>query len=132
MKAFKLGLAYDMQGLSGQDDIDGVSPSDPAYPATRKLLTDDVNATIAGLFDGGAKSVTVFDRHGGGDGSLEIDVLADQLDKRAKLIDYKLFDLSKRGVFDSTVRYLLACRYAGRSISRRRGDVHVTGFRDGL
>lgn len=93
-------LIYDMEGLSGQDRIDGVSPSDPAYPANRKLLTDDVNATIDGLFRGGASSVTVLDGHGGGDGSLDIDVLADQLDPRAKLITYKPFDLGKPGVFD--------------------------------
>jgi D-aminopeptidase len=78
---------YDMEGLSGQDDIYGISPSDPGYPATRKLLTDDVNAVISGLFDGGAKTVTVLDGHGGGDGSLDIDVLADDL-KHMPWIEY--------------------------------------------
>lgn len=93
-------LIYDMEGLSGQDSLEGMSPSDATYPAIRQLLTDDVNAVIRGLFEGGAKTVTVVDGHGGGDGSLDIDVLADQLDRRARLIDFKPFDLRKPGTFD--------------------------------
>jgi len=76
-------LIYDMEGLSGQDGIDDTVPANPAYPAGQRLLTDDVNAVVAGLFQGGAGSVTVVDGHGS---SSQIDILVDQLDPRAKMV----------------------------------------------
>lgn len=76
-------LIYDMEGLSGQDNIDTTVPSNPAYPSGQKLLTDDVNAVVSGLLAGGAHSVAVADGHGS---SSEIDILVDQLDRRAKLV----------------------------------------------
>lgn len=42
-------LIYDMEGLSGQDDIDSFAPVNAAYAHGQRLLTDDVNAVIDGL-----------------------------------------------------------------------------------
>lgn len=82
-------LIYDMEGLSGQSDIRSSEPEQAAYPQGRRLLTDDVNAVIRGLFAGGAKVVSVADGHGGG----VIDVLTDELDARARMITRKSHDV---------------------------------------
>ncbi len=79
----KILLIYDMEGLSGQDDIGSFSPSDPAYAQGQRLLTDDVNAVIEGLIAGGAKEVRVADRHGS---SSHIDILVEQIDSRARMV----------------------------------------------
>ncbi|MBL8268493.1 M55 family metallopeptidase [Steroidobacter sp.] len=99
-------LTYDMEGLSGQDDIASAEPEEvDAYRKGRQLLTDDVNAVIRGLFAGGAKSVTVLDGHGGGNRT--IDVLQDQLDPRVELIKQVPFDAYadpvKPGAYDALV-----------------------------
>lgn len=99
-------LTYDMEGLSGQDDVSTAEPEEvEAYARGRRLLTDDVNAVIRGLFDGGAKAVTVLDGHGGG--NRLIDVLVDELDPRAKIITQAPYDAYidpvKPGAFDAIV-----------------------------
>jgi D-amino peptidase len=99
-------LTYDMEGLSGQDDIASAEPEEvEAYKRGRRLLTDDVNAVIRGLFDGGAKAVTVLDGHGGGNRT--IDVLQDELDPRVQLIKQVPFDAYvdpvKPGAYDAVV-----------------------------
>lgn len=76
-------VVYDMEGLSGQDDVDSFVPSNPAYAHGQRLLTDDVNAVVDGLFAGGAGAVSVADGHGG---SAQIDILVNELDKRAKMV----------------------------------------------
>lgn len=99
-------LIYDMEGLSGQDDVSTAEPEEvEAYALGRRLLTDDVNAVIRGLFDGGAGAVTVLDGHGGG--NRVIDVLVDELDSRVKLITQVPYDAYidpvKPGAFDAVV-----------------------------
>ena len=76
-------VIYDMEGLAGQDDVGSFVPSNPAYAQGQRLLTDDVNAVIEGLFAGGAGAVSVADGHGG---SAQIDILVDELDKRARMV----------------------------------------------
>lgn len=55
-----------MEGLSGQDDPYSFLYGHPEYPRGQRLLIQDVNAVIEGLFAGGAGSVTVADGHGSG------------------------------------------------------------------
>lgn len=83
-KAPHVLVIYDMEGLAGQDDIDSFVPSHPAYAKGQRLLTDDVNAVVDGLFAGGASAVSVADGHGG---STQIDILTQELDRRAKMVD---------------------------------------------
>jgi D-amino peptidase len=74
-----------MEGLAGQDDPRTFRFSHPEhYARGRELLTADVNAVIAGLFDGGATLVHVVDGHGSG--NPDPDLLLDQLDPRATLV----------------------------------------------
>jgi D-amino peptidase len=74
-----------MEGLAGEDDWRQFSFGHPEqYAKGRQLLTDDVNATIEGLFAGGATKVDVVDGHGSG--NPEPDLLLDKLDKRAQMV----------------------------------------------
>lgn len=60
-------VRYDMEGLAGQDDWRTAAAWWPKrYAAGQKLLAADVNAVVAGLFDGGAGVVDVVDQHGSG------------------------------------------------------------------
>lgn len=97
-------VIHDMEGLAGQDDPYSFVYGHRKYPETRKQLTADVNAVVAGLFDGGAGAVTIADGHGSG--NAEADVLIDQLDPRAKLISRPTYfdtylDLAQPGAFDA-------------------------------
>lgn len=76
---------HDMEGLAGQDDPRTISyRNTEPYARGRELLTDDVNAVVAGLFQGGADEVHVVDAHGSG--NPEPDLLLDRLDPRAALV----------------------------------------------
>ena len=99
-------LLYDMEGVSGQDDIQTAEPEFPeAYARGRRLLTDDVNAVLKGLFAGGARSVTIIDGHGGS--NRQIDVLIPELDPRAQIIQRvpvdAYADLATPGAYDALV-----------------------------
>ncbi len=75
-------LYHDMEGLAGQDDYRTFNFSHPEYYAKgRDFLIADINAVIAGLFDGGATSVEVIDAHGSGNPDPDVD--ASRLDRRA-------------------------------------------------
>lgn len=80
-------LLHDMEGLAGQDDWRTTMVWHPEqYEEGREYLTADVNAVIAGLFDGGADEVVVMDGHGSG--SSEPDILLEQMDARAEFLDW--------------------------------------------
>ena len=96
---------HDMEGLTGQSDPNTFRFAHPErYAIGRTYLTGDVNAVVAGLFDGGADEVHIVDGHGSG--SPEPDLLLDELDERAELISRdELFDayvdLTEPGVYDA-------------------------------
>lgn len=96
---------HDMEGLSGQADPNSFRfQHAEAYAEGRALLTDDVNAVIAGLFDGGATEVHVVDAHGSG--STEPDLLVDRLDARATRVTREApfrqyVDLVEPGAYDA-------------------------------
>lgn len=77
----KIFISADMDGVAGvavprQCDMDN-----PDYERARVLMTDEVNAAIAGAFDAGASAVLVNDSH-----SQQINLLPDRMDPRAELI----------------------------------------------
>jgi D-amino peptidase len=98
---------HDMEGLSGQDDANTFRYAHPdRYALGREFLTGDVNAVIAGLFDGGAGSVDVVDAHGSG--SPNPDLILDDLDPRARhLFRDEPFqpyvDIIEAGIWDAVV-----------------------------
>ena len=102
----KIILYYDMEGLAGQNIITSIDYPRPEYFEARKLLTDDVNAVIDGLFAGGADSVIVVDAHGSF--NPEPDILLDEMDPRAKMLykDHKFdpyADLPLEDHYDAVV-----------------------------
>ncbi len=75
----KIYILCDMEGTSGVWRPEQVWPREsPHYAVGRELLVADVNAAIAGAFEGGATEVVVGDTHGGG-----AHFLLEQMDARA-------------------------------------------------
>jgi D-aminopeptidase len=69
----------DLEGISGIDNISQVTDTEsPSYRFSLERLMLDVNAAIAGAFDGGADTVYVNDGHGTG-----INFIDEMLDSRA-------------------------------------------------
>jgi D-amino peptidase len=56
-------VSADMEGVSGVVHPDDVEPGTPSYAEFRHVMTADVNAAVAGLFDAGATQVVVNDAH---------------------------------------------------------------------
>jgi D-amino peptidase len=84
-RALRVLVYHDMEGLSGQDDWHTFDFDFPeAYAKGRRLLVADLNAVIAGLYDGGATQVDVVDAHGSG--NPEPDVPPGALDPRARQV----------------------------------------------
>jgi hypothetical protein len=97
----KILLYYDMEGISGQNDMRSLLYGNEEYPPMRSLLTDDVNAVIAGLFAGGAD---VVDAHGSG--NPEPDIFLDKMDSRAKMVSRNesfrpYCDLTEKDTYDA-------------------------------
>lgn len=76
-------VTYDMEGLAGQDDWRTASAWWPEqYAIGQKLLAEDVNAVVAGLFDAGTAIVDVLDQHGSGNPGTNLP--AELLDRRVR------------------------------------------------
>lgn len=77
----RIYLMTDMEGVAGVQNFEQWVESDSVYyPLARKLLTHEVNATVEGLFAGGATTILVADGHGAGG----IDIV--DLDPRVELL----------------------------------------------
>lgn len=76
----KILIAADMEGVTGVVHWDQVTPGHAEYARFRKLMTQDVNAAVAGAFEGGATEVVVADGHWNG-----MNILIEELDPRARL-----------------------------------------------
>jgi D-amino peptidase len=99
----KILLYYDMEGISGQNDMRSLSFGNEEYDQARVWLTNDVNAVIEGLFTGGADEVHVVDAHGSG--NPDPDILVEKMDNRAQLVSKDApFDaytaLTEEGIYD--------------------------------
>lgn len=63
----RIYLMTDLEGVAGVQSFQGwTGPGMPYYPLARRLLTQEVNAAVAGFFAGGATQVRVVDGHGPG------------------------------------------------------------------
>ena len=82
VKKLKVYISADMEGIGGVSTWQIQAGSQGReYEKFRRLMTQEVNAAIAGAFDAGATEVLVSDSHGDGQ---NIDV--ELLDPRAHLI----------------------------------------------
>ena len=77
----KIFISVDIEGVAGVVVPAQGQPGNPEYEDSRRLMTEEANAAIAGAFAGGATEVLVNDSHGP-----MINLLPDLLDPRAELI----------------------------------------------
>ena len=75
----KIYIITDMEGVSGICSDQQVQRDQAAYAEGQRLLIGDINAAVAGAFDGGATEVVVNDGHGGG-----FNLILEQMDPRAR------------------------------------------------
>src|SRR5262249_2527286 len=64
VSAMQILVSADMEGATGVTWGADVLPGTDQWQRFRRLLTADVNACVAGLFDGGARGVLVNEAHG--------------------------------------------------------------------
>jgi D-amino peptidase len=78
----KVYISADMEGIGGVSTWSvQAQPSGREYEKFRRLMTQEVNAAVAGAFDAGAQDVLVSDSHGD---AQNIDL--ELLDRRARLV----------------------------------------------
>lgn len=91
-------ISADMEGATGVTWTDDVVPGTEQWQRFRRLLTADVNATIAGLYAGGATDVLVNEAH-----SSQRNILLEDLDPRARMLTGRHKPLSMMQGIDSGV-----------------------------
>ena len=80
----KVFISADIEGVSGVVDSEfQTTVTGRDYEKARRLMTLDVNAAIAGAYDGGATEVVVSDGHGA---SNMRNLLLEELDERAEAV----------------------------------------------
>ena len=96
----KIHIHTDLEGVSGIDRMEQVGPDGADDRAACEKLMGDLNAAVAGAFDGGATHVTVLDSHAGG-GNFILDLLDDRAanDTRPNKKWWGLLDDSYDGAF---------------------------------
>jgi D-amino peptidase len=77
----KIFISADIEGVAGVVTKQQGEPGNVEYERARRLMTEEVNAAIAGAFAGGAAYVLVNDSHGP-----KLNLLPELLDPRAELI----------------------------------------------
>lgn len=85
----KILISADMEGVTGVTCPADVLPGASQWERCRHLFTSDVNAAIAGFFDGGADEVLVNEAHWG-----MRNLLLEKLDERAQMLTGKHKSLS--------------------------------------
>jgi D-amino peptidase len=103
-------ISADMEGISGVVHWDQVTPGHPEYARFRQIMTEEVNAAVAGAFDGGAIEVVVTDGHWDGR-----NILAEEIDKRARLNSGTISPFSMVQGVESGVEGLIFVGYHARA-----------------
>ncbi len=80
----KVYICADIEGVAGVTTPQQCQAGNPEYERARALMTEEVNAAIAGAMEAGATEIVVNDAHGP-----MTNLLADRLDPRARLIQGK-------------------------------------------
>jgi D-amino peptidase len=124
----KILVYYDMEGISGQNIIRSLNFGTEEYNQARVWLTNDVNAVIDGLFDGGADEVHVVDAHGSG--NPDSDILVDKVDGRAQLVSKdEPFDaytaLPEKGIYDAVAVVCMHSKTGGGGFA---AHIYTTGM----
>ncbi|WP_115720528.1 M55 family metallopeptidase [Gallaecimonas mangrovi] len=85
----KVFISADIEGIAGVMRPEQCSPGTAEYQLARALMEQEVNAAIAGAFDGGASEVVVADSH-----ALMTNLRPAEIDPRAYLVQGKPRTLS--------------------------------------
>jgi D-amino peptidase len=96
-------IVTDLEGISGIDSWDQCYPlnrDDPAYQQALRHLTEEVNAAVAGAFDGGATQVFVVDGHGVNENQ---GFVTDLLDPRARKVYFATRNPLRLEAFDQSI-----------------------------
>lgn len=80
----KVFISADIEGIAGVMRPEQCSPGNVEYETARGLMEQEVNAAIAGAFDGGATEVVVADSH-----AMMKNLRAANIDPRARLVQGK-------------------------------------------
>src|SRR5256885_2717508 len=92
-------ISADMEGATGVTWPADVEPGTAEWRRARAMFTSDVNAAVAGFFDGGADDVVVNEAH-----ATMRNLLLEQLDQRASILTGRHKDLSMvEGIQDPSV-----------------------------
>jgi D-amino peptidase len=94
----RIMISADMEGATGVTWTDDVVPGTEPWQRFRRLFTGDVNATVAGLFNGGATDVLVNEAH-----SAQRNLLLEDLDPRIRMLTGRHKPLSMMQGIDSGV-----------------------------
>src|ERR1700723_2882957 len=82
-------ISADMEGATGVTWPADVEPGTEQWQRCRRMFTSDVNAAVAGFFDGGADEVLINEAH-----STMRNLLLEDLDQRAVMLTGRHKDLS--------------------------------------
>lgn len=74
-------VSIDMEGIAGIAHLQQVMRGSDEFERSRKLMTEEANAAVAGAYDSGASGVVVNDSHGD-----MYNLLPEDLDARAELV----------------------------------------------
>jgi D-amino peptidase len=85
----KILISADMEGATGVTWPADVEPGTEQWQRCRAMFTSDVNAAVAGLFDGGATEVLINEAH-----ATMRNLLLESLDERASMLTGRHKDLS--------------------------------------
>ncbi|MHB1684597.1 MAG: M55 family metallopeptidase [Bacilli bacterium] len=114
----KIFISADIEGVTGVATNVQLT-KEVEYQRFRKLMTQDVNAAIAGAFDGGATEVVVADGHGN-----MSNILIEDLDERASLISGSNRPLCQLEGLDETFRGLFLVGHHGREGGSKRSIIN--------
>lgn len=95
-------ISADMEGIGGILVPDQLKRGAPLYEEARGLLTAEVNAAVAGTFDGGATRVIVKDAHGSG-----YNLVMNEVDPRAEILAGQSFPERFAGLDESFAGLIL-------------------------
>ncbi|HTF18673.1 MAG TPA: M55 family metallopeptidase [Chryseolinea sp.] len=105
-KTAKIFISVDMEGIGGIGTSAMVSSSGKDYDTGRKLMTAEVNAVVAAIFDSGPAEIVVNDSHG----DMQ-NLLHTQLDPRVQYIQSNIKPLGMSQGLDETFNGVMFIGY---------------------
>jgi len=80
-RTVRVYISADLEGIGGVVEPEHTASGNEGYERARRLMMGEVNAAVAGAFDGGAEAVVINDSH-----AAMTNLIPEDLDRRAELI----------------------------------------------